>query len=233
MLTKFCEKLIEKGIRKFVFLGGSGSGKSEFAVNIALELSGLTNKSIHFFDMDQTKPLFRTRDLTEEFKNNNIELHAGIGLLDAPIVPHGVEAILNDECKLSVLDIGGNDIGSFTLGRYQKFLDIDDTDVYYLFNYYRPFSDNLIDVEETIERISTAARVKDIKVIANPNIGFSTTVDDYNYGVEESEKLFRKFNYSIEAFGIHHKIFSEGANKKDDVVLPIKLYIGELMKLRK
>ena len=47
--------------RKLVFLGEAGCGKSEIAVQLALELAA-QGRAVHFFDLDQTKPLMRSRD---------------------------------------------------------------------------------------------------------------------------------------------------------------------------
>ena len=59
------EKLRGESMKKknFVLLGESGSGKSEIAVNLACVLSKQSpdGKEVHFFDLDQTKPLFRSR----------------------------------------------------------------------------------------------------------------------------------------------------------------------------
>ena len=48
--------------RNIVFLGEAGCGKSELAVHLALELAG-QGREVHFFDLDQTKPLMRSRDV--------------------------------------------------------------------------------------------------------------------------------------------------------------------------
>ena len=47
--------------RKLVFLGEAGCGKSEIAVQLALELAA-QGRAVHLFDLDQTKPLMRARD---------------------------------------------------------------------------------------------------------------------------------------------------------------------------
>ena len=48
------------GKRNIVLLGEAGCGKSEIALNLAVRLS--RDGPVHFFDMDQTKPLYRSRD---------------------------------------------------------------------------------------------------------------------------------------------------------------------------
>ena len=44
-----------------IFLGEAGCGKSELAVHLALELAR-QGREVHFFDLDQTKPLMRSPD---------------------------------------------------------------------------------------------------------------------------------------------------------------------------
>ena len=48
--------------RAAVFLGEAGCGKSELAVHLALSLAG-KGREVHFFDLDQTKPLMRSMRL--------------------------------------------------------------------------------------------------------------------------------------------------------------------------
>lgn len=55
------EEFIGKA-KNIVFIGEAGSGKTETAVNLALRLAREDGRAVHFFDMDQTKPLFRARD---------------------------------------------------------------------------------------------------------------------------------------------------------------------------
>ena len=49
----------------FVFFGEAGCGKSEIAVNLALALAAKGDRPVRFFDLDMTKPLFRSRDVAE------------------------------------------------------------------------------------------------------------------------------------------------------------------------
>ena len=48
--------------RNFVFVGEAGSGKSEVAMTFARKLAERSPLPVHFFDLDMTKPLFRSRD---------------------------------------------------------------------------------------------------------------------------------------------------------------------------
>ena len=57
-----------------VFLGEAGSGKSEIALNFAQALAELGGKPVHFFDLDMTKPLFRSRDRREALEALGVEV---------------------------------------------------------------------------------------------------------------------------------------------------------------
>ena len=70
-MEKTLKKLLENK-KNFVFVGEAGCGKSEIALNFAMGMRKLTDKPIHFFDMDQTKPLFRSRDVRERLEAEGI-----------------------------------------------------------------------------------------------------------------------------------------------------------------
>ena len=222
-------ELLSKGINNIVFLGNSGSGKSEMAINFALEIRKLTDKDVHLFDMDQTKPLFRSRDLIELVESNNIKMHSGKGLLDSPIVPSGVEESSSNKNEISIYDVGGNDIGAFTMGQYSDFFNTDDTQVFYVYNYYRPFSDNDRHVEKNLFSILNASRIKEIGIIGNPNYGVTTDESVFEHGVEETKKIVAKLEYEISAFTVRNELYSELMIKECLPIIPIKLYIKGLM----
>ena len=66
-----------------VFLGEAGSGKSEIALNFAQALAELGGKPVHFFDLDMTKPLFRSRDRREALEALGVEVHYEAQFMDA------------------------------------------------------------------------------------------------------------------------------------------------------
>ena len=63
------------GAKNLVFLGEAGSGKTETSINLARKLACESSRRVHFFDMDQTKPLFRARDCETELENEGIIFH--------------------------------------------------------------------------------------------------------------------------------------------------------------
>ena len=93
--------------KNFVFLGEAGSGKSELAVNFARQLARRTQREVHFFDLDMTKPLFRSRDAAGELEQAGVTVHFQEQFMDAPTLVGGVSPTLRDPGALAVMDVGG------------------------------------------------------------------------------------------------------------------------------
>ena len=107
-----------------VFLGEAGSGKSEIALNFAQALAELGGKPVHFFDLDMTKPLFRSRDRREALETLGVEVHYEAQFMDAPTLTGGVRQRLNDPHCCAVLDVGGDYIGARSIGGYLSLIHI-------------------------------------------------------------------------------------------------------------
>lgn len=163
-------------MRNTVFLGPSGGGKSEISVNMALQAAENRGLAVHFFDMDQTKPLFRSRTCRELLERSGVVFHSGAEFLDSPVIPDAVADFLrNPDCRC-ILDVGGNLAGARPLGRLDALREADAA-AFYVINIFRPFSDEP-SLREDMERIVASARIPAPRVVSNPNLGRETTLDD-------------------------------------------------------
>lgn len=88
------------------------AGKSEIALNLAAHLAQCQPLPVHFFDLDMTKPLFRSRDLAEEMEALGVHFHFEKQFMDAPTQVGGVNRLLRDPKCCVVMDVGGDDIGA-------------------------------------------------------------------------------------------------------------------------
>ena len=88
--------------KNIVFLGEAGCGKSELAVHLALELAS-QGQAVHFFDMDQTKPLMRSRDAESLLEKAGVTVHFERQSADAPTQAGGLIPLLlevdGDTCR--------------------------------------------------------------------------------------------------------------------------------------
>ncbi len=217
------EKLLNNK-HNFVFLGEAGSGKSEIALNFAMYLKACEDLPVHFFDMDQTKPLFRSRDAKALLEENGIVLHYEEQHLDAPTLVSGVpQALKNDEIY-TILDVGGNETGARMIGGFAQLLKNDKTLMFFVVNPYRPWSQDVLAVDSTLSAILRACRLKEILVLANPNVGYTTTKEEFLLGCEKVKGMLGEY-IPIQGACVQEELYEAVKDQTAFPVLPIRLYL--------
>ena len=212
--------------KTIVFLGESGCGKSEIAINFAFKLKAETNRKIHFFDMDQTKPLFRSRDIANQISSAGIEFHCNTNesIEDIASVAPGVIEAIGEPYNYVVMDIGGNEHGARMIGQFSKHVNNENGQIFFLINPYRPWSRDYPGITETVERITCASRTPDIRVISNPNFGLQTTAEDVIRGNDKLRALLNG-RLPISCVCVHEHLYAELVGKIDTPLIPIRIYI--------
>lgn len=170
-----------------VFLGEAGCGKSEIAMNLACSLAETGDKPVHFFDLDMTKPLFRSRDLARELEEKGVVVHYEEQFMDAPTVAGGVMRLLRDPDCYVVLDVGGDSIGARSIGGYAPLLNGENTVIYYVVNSYRVWSLDIDHIDRVLGEILSVShvRLEHLRILSNCNLGIRTTVSDVLAGREK------------------------------------------------
>lgn len=183
------------GYSNFVFIGEAGSGKSEVALNFAAQLRQSDTKPVHFFDMDMTKPLFRSRDKVEELTALGVEVHFQEQFMDTPVLVGGVLPLLKNDAVYTVLDVGGDQIGARSIGGFAGELAKESTAVFYVVNAFRPWSDTVRHIDETAGKILGIAHLPPEKLhwVNNSNQGTYTSADDFISGTQRLEELLSPF----------------------------------------
>lgn len=220
-----CKKLTMNK-SNFIFVGEAGSGKSEIAINFAKYLVDLNEKPVHFFDMDMTKPMFRSRDVKAEIEEMGIIFHHEEQFFDAPTVVGGVNLLLKDENCYVVMDVGGNDIGARAIGGFAPKVNQDNTVVYYVLNAYRPWSGNLNHIDGTLSSILKISRIKldKIHMISNPNNGVSTTVEEVLEGNLKMLEMIGSL-INIDFTCVNESLYEKVKASTDIPLMPIHLYL--------
>lgn len=210
----------------FVFLGEAGSGKSEIAINFAGYLARLEEKPVHFFDLDMTKPLFRSRDVIAQVEELGVIFHHEEQFYDAPTMVGGVNLLLKDEDSYVILDVGGSDIGARAFGGYAPKVNKDNTIVYYVLNAFRPWSGDIEHIDGTLSGILGVSHVRlgQIHMINNPNNGITTTKEEVLEGMDKMKELvspYMELDFACVKEDLYADVKAEGVEK----LLPIKLYL--------
>ncbi len=213
--------------RSFAFLGEAGSGKSEIAISFAKALVKPGGRPVHFFDLDMTKPLFRSRDAGAELERAGVMVHYQEQFMDAPTLVGGVAAALRDGKSLVVLDVGGGSAGARSIGGFASQLNSPACAVFYVINAYRPWSDTIEHIDGTLSRILGVSHVKlsQLSLVANPNNGADTTLDEVVEGCRRTDALVRE--YLPLSFACVREELAEAAAKALPVpVFPLRLALS-------
>lgn len=210
----------------FIFVGGAGSGKSEIALNFAWKLKGDTEKEVHFFDMDMTKPLYRSRDVKEELRAAGILFHYEEQFADAPTMVGGVQASLKSQECMVVMDVGGDYIGARSIGGYAPRLNAENTQVYYVLNAFRPWSEQMEHIDRTLGEILGVSHISlsQLHMISNPHMGRNTTKEEFLEGNRQMTEILRPYK-EIDFACVREELYQEVREACPVPVMPLHLYL--------
>lgn len=217
----FQELMKEK--KNFVFIGEAGSGKSEIVLNIAHKLAEQTDKKVDLFDLDQTKPLYRSRDLKERFAKDGVEIHFQEQFQDAPTAVGGVRTSLSGD-GYTLLDIGGGHQAAKFAGSYSDLLSKEDSVPVYVVNPYRPWTKDLDGVDGTMSHILKSIRLDHIYILGNPNLGYTTGEDEFMHGLDKIDELFEGLTV-VNSACVKNDLYDTVKDKTEKTLIPIELYL--------
>lgn len=169
-------------MRRITVIGGHyGSGKSEIAVNMALEY-GLDM----LVDLDVVNPYFRSRSLHEMFKARGIHLvestiKASSGS-DLPYISGEGAAPFHNTRLRAVYDLAGTQAGAKLMRQYDEILPLKDVEFLLVVNIFRPETQSaeaIIDLAETLEG---SAGLRFTGLINNTNLLNETTLENIHQG---------------------------------------------------
>ena len=174
-----------------IITGHYGSGKTNFAVNLALDIAR-SGKQCTIVDLDIVNPYFRTADFAELFRHNGITLkvpkYANTNL-DIPALNFDINSIIS-ESEYVILDVGGDDAGATALGRYAPAIKkLDDVQMLYVVNCFRYLIKKPADAVELMRDIELASDLKCTGIVNNSNMGSETTQADVENSIDYAKQI--------------------------------------------
>jgi len=176
--------------RVTVFVGHYGSGKTEIALNAALELAG-SGSSLALADLDVVKPYFRSRSARAILDAAGIELLAPTGAnvhSDLPIIVPQIRSHLRQDHSRLIMDVGGDDVGARVLGSLSDVIPRADTDCILVLNFRRPGTPDPQHAVTVIREIEAVGRLPVSGLISNTHLMDETTpevvVEGYRLALE-------------------------------------------------
>ena len=185
---KITERLINKKI--IIVCGHYGTGKSNVAVNLAINIKNFANISYTVADLDIVNPYFRSADSADNLREQGINFIAPYFAntnVDIPAVPSEIYSIFADGIN-AIIDVGGDDTGATVLGMFSDRIKEVEYEMIYVVNKYRNMISDIGEAKNLAEFIENKAKLRISAVINNSNVGVMTTekyiCDSFDYADE-------------------------------------------------
>jgi len=212
--------------KPIVILGGPfGSGKTEVAVNYAL-LSAHSGRPTTIADLDIVNPYFRTSGLRAMLEAAGIRVVAPsvrLAQFDAPALPGEINTLFDDLASHSVLDVGGDPVGTAALAGLASQLGKREYDFWVVVNQRRPQTRELGQIPERVRELERAARLSVTGLVSNTHLGEQTTVDCVMAGHRMIEQAAAELNLPLAFVAVTDSITDQV--ELDLPVLPITRHL--------
>ena len=172
--------------------GHYGSGKTNLAVNMALDLSR-DHDHVVIADLDIVNPYFRTVDSEEDLREAGVKLVVSSyanSNVDIPALPQEMYSLVDDRSLTCVVDVGGDDRGAYALGRISGAIrEENDYDMFLVINRYRPLTPDAESTLEIMHEIEAAASLPFTGIINNSNLAAETEPETVLASVDYAKEV--------------------------------------------
>ena len=207
-----------------IICGHYGTGKTNVAVNLALEMAKAHPVTVA--DLDIVNPYFRTLDSADAFEAAGIRLICSKfanSNVDIPSLPPDLYAITDDKSRRVVVDVGGDDSGAMVLGRLAPAITAeDDYEMLLVVNRYRPLTPDIPSTVEVMGEIEVAAGLKFTGIVNNSNLGAETTADTVLSSLDYAKDLADATGLPLVATTADERLYEE-LNGQIDNLFPLQL----------
>lgn len=165
-----------------IIVGHYGSGKTEFAANLALLLKQEMAEDITVADLDIVNPYFRIREMTQRWADQGIRIlssnYETDYYLDMPALAASVQTCFELGGPISIIDVGGDPVGATVLSRYSACTSMDQYEMWMVVNANRPQTASVEQVLSFMTAIQQASRLTITGFVHNTHLLQETTVED-------------------------------------------------------
>ncbi len=191
--------------RMIVIAGHYGSGKTELAVSLAMELAREKNRPwprLAVVDLDVANPYFRSRERMDLLEANGVKLYADVyhstgATAELPALTAALRAPLEDEGCKTIIDLGGNDAGARVLRQFEKYFAGNDHELWIVVNFRRYETRDVESSREHVEAIQNELRMRVTGLVNNTHLLRETTPDIIREGHEKAQALSDEMNIPL------------------------------------
>ncbi|OEJ13958.1 ATP/GTP-binding protein [Brachyspira hampsonii] len=196
--------------RVTIVCGHYGVGKTTFSINYSMYIRNFTSKDIYIADLDVVNPYFRSREHSSYLEEKNIKV---IGSYlpqsgsDLPAVSAEVYSIFDRKDIIGIIDMGGNSAGSLSFASFRDNVDINETDVFFIFNANRKENSTFESALGHLIDIESVLGLKVTGIINNTHLMDETSFDDIERGENIAYYLSKEKNIPIKFTCINSKFY--------------------------
>jgi hypothetical protein len=220
--------LLEQLKRIVVVVGHYGSGKTNLAVNLALDYKKM-GQNVTLVDLDIVNPYFRSADFAGLMEEQGIGMIAPVyagSNLDIPALTAHLDVAIETERQL-IIDVGGDDAGAAALGRYSgKIKASGGCDMLYVVNGYRYLTRTAEDASEVLADIQAVSRLSVTGVVNCSNLADETTARDVADTADFAARTAQKYGVPVLFTAADERIAPELEGLMPaGMVYPVKIYV--------
>lgn len=209
-----------------IITGHYGSGKTEYAVNLAMKLAK-ERANVALADLDIVNPYFRSFEQSERLEHSGVRVIVTScgGVADIPAINPEVLSIFQQEKWTGILDIGGDPIGARVLARFAPQLRPEAFDLLFVLNANRPETRDLEGALEYMGAIERECCQKVTGIVNNTHLCSETTPAEILKGAALAEKLSEKTGLPVVCHGVEEKFVPQVQDKLRGDILPLRIYM--------
>ena len=198
--------------RLTILCGHYGSGKTNIAVNMAIDLAQKRD-NVAIADLDIVNPYFRSKDSEDEFKEHGIRLicsEFASSNVDLPSMPADLYSITDDQSLSVIMDIGGDDRGAYALGRLRDAIkNENDYEMLMVVNKFRPLTPDAESTIEVMREIEMACGIPFTGIINNSNLASETDASAVLGSVKYAEEVSKLSGLPVVLTTVENRLYDE------------------------
>lgn len=178
-----------------VVAGHYGSGKTEFAVSLALR-EAARGRRVALIDLDVVNPYFRSREAATPLEAAGVWVISSslghVATVEIPAIAPEVRAPIADPARDVIVDLGGDDVGARVVVQIRADLRRRGYELLLVVNAHRPETRDAAGVRRHLERIEAATGLTASGLVSATHLLRETTAADVRvFSVPANELAMR------------------------------------------
>lgn len=209
-----------------IITGHYGSGKTEYAVNLARTLAQ-SRENVVLADLDIVNPYFRSYEQTGMLEQAGVRVIVTScgGVADIPALNPAVMAVFQDPSITGVLDIGGDPIGARVLARFAHQIKTQEHEVLFVLNANRPETKDALSALAYMRSIEAECHLSVTGIVNNTHLCAETTPEEILKGARLARELSEQTGIPLVHHAVQKKFVSAVADQLCEPILPMDIYM--------